>query len=157
GVSRRRAVCYVRRPEGGEPSPSTRRGRMFRRSIASALAALLLASAAPAQAPRLRWQPDQTLTYRVEQATQNVETGDDARAETRTSLKLTKRWRVLAVDASGVATVQLSLLALSLETTTPDGTTNRFDSAAPDQATPALREQLGRYVGPPLAVLRVDG
>jgi hypothetical protein len=139
------------------PVAEHKEGPMVRTSIASALAALLLASAAPAQAPRLRWQPGQVLTYRVEQATQNVETKDDARAETTTRLALTKRWQVLDVDAAGVATVQLSLLALRLETTTPDGATS-FDSAAPDKATPpALREQLGRYVGPPLAVLRVDG
>jgi hypothetical protein len=130
---------------------------MFRRLIASALGVLLLASLAPAQAPRLRWQQGQALTYRVEQATETVETKEDARAETRTSLKLTKRWQVLAVDAAGIATVQLSLTALSLESTPSSGDKQSFDSAAPEKATPALREQLGRYVGPPLAVLRVDG
>jgi hypothetical protein len=61
------------------------------------------------------------------------------------------------VDAAGVATLQMSLVTLRMESTSPKGEVLLFDSAAPDQSTPALREQLSKYVGQPLAVLRVDG
>jgi hypothetical protein len=129
---------------------------MLRRGVASTLGVLVLAGLASAQAPRLHWQVGQVLVYKVEQKTLAVETVSDVKAETSTRLNLTKRWQVLAVDASGVATLQLSLLALNMETKPPSGETLSFDSTAPDKATPALREQLTKYVGPPLAVLRID-
>jgi hypothetical protein len=127
------------------------------------LAVLVLAALAPAQvqAPRLRWQAGQVLVYKVEQTTQAIETVGGAKAETNTRLNLTKRWQVLSVDAAGVATVQLSLQALSMETKSPSGETVAFNSAsldkpAADKAAQALRDQLSKFIGPPLAVLRVD-
>jgi hypothetical protein len=129
---------------------------MLRKGVASTLGVLVLAGLASAQAPRLHWQVGQVLIYKVEQKTHAIETVTDAKAETSTQLNLTKRWEVLAVDASGVATLRLSLLALAMETKPPSGEPLRFDSAAPEQATPALRDQLRQYVGPPLAVMRVD-
>jgi hypothetical protein len=124
--------------------------------MASVCGVLTMAALASAQAPQLRWQPGQVLVYRAEQVTQATETLGEMRSETRTRLNLSKRWQVLGVDA-GVATLQLSLTAMRMETTTPSGQTLLFDSSAPDQSTPALKDQLGKYVGPPLAVLRVDG
>ena len=67
-----------------------------------------------------------------------------------------KRWQVLAVDGAGVATVQLSLTALRLETTPPNGEVLLFDSADLDKSNPQMREQLSRYLNTPLAVLRLD-
>jgi hypothetical protein len=129
---------------------------MFRRAMATVLVGLAVTAQASAQAPRLRWQPGQVLTYKVEQSTVAVESVGDSRVETRTGMRLVKRWQVLGVDAAGVATVQLSLLSLALETASPGGDPLRFDSASPEKSTPALREQLSKFVGPPLAVLRVD-
>src|SRR5581483_4551582 len=82
-----------------------------------------VAAAAPAQAPaaRFRWQTGQVLTYRVEQNTQAAETVGSDKVETKTKLTLVKRWQVQAVDANGVATLQLSLAALRIETTPPNG------------------------------------
>src|SRR5207249_4975021 len=76
--------------------------------------------------------------------------------ETRTKLNLTKRWQVLDVDAAGVATLQLALASLRLETTTPSGGVLLFDSQDADKSDPHMREQLGRFVGQPLALLRMD-
>src|ERR1043166_7945033 len=38
----------------------------------------------------------------------------------------------------------------------PKGETLLFDSADPDKSTPGLKEQLAKFVGPTLAVLRID-
>jgi hypothetical protein len=124
----------------------------------AALAVLVAASAAQAQAPApLRWQAGQVLVYRAEHSTYAAEAVGDGKSETKSRLVVTKRWQVLAVDPAGVATLQFSLGSLLSEITRPDGEVLRFDSADPDKSTPALREQCKQYVGVPLAVLRVDG
>jgi hypothetical protein len=130
---------------------------MIRTGTFAAFATIFLTTAAPAQtAPRFRWQPGQVLTYRVAQVTSASETSDGNSVATSTKLNETKRWQVLAVDAAGTATLQLSLAALRVETTTPKGDAILFDSANLDKSDPAMREQLGRFLGQPLAVLRVD-
>ncbi len=78
-------------------------------------------------------------------------------SETSNKLQLLKRWEVLDVDARGVATLQLKLLALKMETTTPGGDVLVFDSTNLANSTEGLREKLNWYVGPVLAVLCVDG
>ena len=73
------------------------------------LALALSAINAPAAEPRFQWKTGQALTYRVSQSTTAVEalTGKDASVTTvTTQLDLVKRWQVLAVDASGTATLQ---------------------------------------------------
>jgi hypothetical protein len=131
---------------------------MIRRQMTGVLGILLLASTAAAQAPvaRWNWRQGQVLTYQAQQSSIATDRVGDNKDETKTEMKLTKRWQVLAVDASGAATLQLTLLAMSLETTSPGGKTLRFDSANPDKCTPELKDQLTKYVGAPLAVLRVD-
>jgi hypothetical protein len=131
---------------------------MMRRAMAAALAGLVLASGAWAQAPgRWHWQPGQVLVYQVEQVSRAAETVGGTQVEVKTRHRVTKRWQVLGVDASGVATLQLSHQALSYEATRPNGEILRYDSADVDKCTPELREQFSQYVGQPLAVLRVDG
>ena len=124
------------------------------------LAALLGAATAAAQQPnaaRFRWQTGQVLTYRVEQHTAVTETAPDEKeekpvtTETVTKLSVTKRWQVAAVDANGVATLNLSIAAMRLETKRPNGETEVFDSAKPGAAP----EQT-RYIGQVIAVLRID-
>jgi hypothetical protein len=104
-----------------------------------------------------RWQQGQVLTYRVEHVTYACETAENKKNETKTNLNLTKRWRILDVDAAGVATLELSLAALRLETTTPSGGVLLFDSANPEKSDAQMTEELKKFVGPILAVLRVDG
>src|SRR5258708_1675869 len=74
-----------------------------------------------------------------------------------TRLNLSKRRQGPAVDAQGVATLQLALSSLMQEMTNAKGDTLLFDSANLDKSTPDLKDQMSRYVGKPLAVLRVDG
>jgi hypothetical protein len=125
--------------------------------MAAVLAAAAAASLASAQGvARFHWQPSQVLVYTVHETTEATEVVADTQAVTKTQLHLTKRWQVLAVSPTGVATVQLSLSALKFESVTPGGEPLRYDSADPSQSTPDLRAQLGKLIGAPLAVLQVD-
>src|SRR5437867_3803109 len=96
---------------------------MIRAVLLSMIATLLSATSLPTQSdPKIfHWEQGQILTYRVEQITAASETAENKTTETKTKLNLTKRWKILVVDQSGVATVELSLLALRLEQTKPDG------------------------------------
>ena len=102
------------------------------------------------------WVEGQVLTYRAEHETTAVEVTADGKAETKTKLNVTKKWLIKEVDPSGVATLQLSLAALRMETTTPGGGALLYDSAAPDKSDEGLRKQLGKLIGVPLATLRVN-
>ncbi len=118
----------------------------------------LVATASAQGTPwRFHWQPGQVLSYAVESVTTVTETVGGSKIETTSKVSLLKRWQVLAVDGAGVATLQLTLASLRNEQTRPDGGVLLFDSAHPEKSTPELREQMARYVGRPLAVLRVDG
>ena len=132
---------------------------MIRTGMAAGLALLVTAALAPAQtAPaRLHWQTGQVLTYRVEQITSTTETLPDGKAESKTKLNLIKRWQVVAVDAAGVATLQLSVAMMRHEMITPSGDVWLYDSTTPEKSTPDFREQHAKYVGVALALLRVDG
>ena len=130
---------------------------MMLRALTAALVTLGWMQAASAQtAWRFRWQAGQVLTYRVEQQTRSLEVDGDGKVETRTRLSLVKRWRVLAVDKAGVATLQHSLVSLRLQNTAPSGEVLLFDSTNPDKSDPQLREQMTPYVGVPLSTLSVD-
>lgn len=124
--------------------------------VLAALIAVVSSAGAQTPAARFQWKPGQVLTYKFAQATTVTDVVEGTTAETTTKLNETKRWQVLAVDPVGIATLQLSLTALRLETTTPTGATLLFDSANPDKSTPQLKEQVGKFVNQPLAVLRVD-
>lgn len=131
---------------------------MVRLGLFSALVGCLtLGPGVRAQAPawRFQWKSGQVLTYRVEESIKAVEEVEGTKAEASTKINMTKRWQVLAVDAAGVGTIQLSLTALRQETNTGDEPLI-FDSAKPEQSNPQLREQLTKWIGIPLAVLRID-
>lgn len=130
----------------------------MRKYALAVLAGLVLVAPAGAQgAPwRFRWQPNQILTYRVEHVSTATETVGGDKVETTSRVNLVKRWQVLAVDAQGTATLQLSLTALRHEQTRPGGGVLLFDSANPDKSTPELRDQMAKYVGQPVAVVIVD-
>src|ERR1700732_1444284 len=106
---------------------------MIRACFVTVLAGLTLVAANPAQAAgwRFHWQTGQVLVYRLDQVTTASEVVGGKKTETTLKLNDLKRWQVLAVDPTGVATVQLSLGALRVETTTPTGEVLLFDSAHP--------------------------
>lgn len=125
------------------------------------LTGLLVAATAQAQAPgnspaRFRWQAGQVHRYKVEQVTIAAETLDGKETATSTKLNLVKRWEVQGIDPAGVATLRMSLESLRLETKKPDGESIVYDSAKPDPMQAELNSEMGRYVGQPLALLRMD-
>jgi hypothetical protein len=131
---------------------------MIRTWLATAVAGLVLVSSVSAQtaAWQFRWQPGQVLNYRAEQAMSATEVVQGKKTETSQQVNLVKTWKVLAVDAAGVATIQKSLSALRVEQKTFSGEVLVFDSSAPEKSNKDMREQLSKFVGVPLAVLRVD-
>ena len=131
---------------------------MLRKGLTVILAGLVFASAASAQsACRFRWQLGQVLVYRVEESVTASETLTEGKSESKTKTSLVKRWQVQSVDTAGVATLQLSLDKLRLEKTTPGSDVLLFDSSDLAKSDPQLKEQLGRYVGQPIVILRLDG
>lgn len=128
----------------------------MRRVLASLLAVVVLASWASAQAPKLRWTAGQVLLYRVEMSTVAFEQVGENKSETKSVIKVTKRWEVTNVATDGTATLNLSLTSMVQQRTTPSGDTIAYDSANPDKSDPHLAKALAGYVGKPLATLRVD-
>ncbi|HZU38561.1 MAG TPA: hypothetical protein VFA18_21730 [Gemmataceae bacterium] len=120
---------------------------------------LVLASGAMGQdaAWRFQWQAGQTLKYQVEQNFSVTETADGKTTELKVKLSNTKNWKIIGVDQAGVATMELTMSSLHMEQTTPAGETLTFDSSSPDKSTPQLRDQVAKYIGQRLALLRVDG
>jgi hypothetical protein len=130
---------------------------MIRGFLLAAMTGLSVTTAASAQAPvQFRWQPGQVLVYQVEHTTSALDVVKDNKSESKTKLNLTKQWQVLETDPAGVGTLQLSLMALRMEVTTPSGSTLLYDSADAQKSDPHLSEELGKFVGQRLAVLRVD-
>lgn len=122
----------------------------------SVMVGLACGSPALAQNWQFRWAKGQVLTYKAEHVTSVIETAEGSKTATASKLNLIKRWQVTDVDGKGIATLQLSLDAMRTEQTRPSGETLLFDSANPDKSTPELKEQMARYIGVPLAVLRLD-
>jgi hypothetical protein len=122
--------------------------------VAIAGATLVTSPARARDEARLLWKSGQVLVYRVEHDIQVSEVVGTEKSATKSRLSVTKRWQVAEVDAAGVATLQLTLLRLRNEITRPDGEVLVFDSADPKPAEGLA--QFSRYVGPVLAVLRVD-
>ncbi len=126
------------------------------------IAGLCCSASAFADTPmRFRWQTGQVLNYQVQQTTTATETAPDDKNErlttTTTTTKLTcvKRWQVLSVDAEGIATLQLSLTSLKVETTKPNGETVTLDSSKLDPNHPDQKE-MASFLSQPVAVLRVN-
>lgn len=129
----------------------------MRRILASLVALLVVSSWASAQVPvRLRWAPGQVLLYRIEHATEASDNSAEAKNETKSLLRVTRRWQVQGVDAAGVATLQMSIVAMYQERTTPSGDVLKYDSANPATSTPQLKEAMAKFLDTPLATIRVD-
>lgn len=113
---------------------------------------------AGAQAPawRFSWKAGQILNYKVEHVTSVAEVIGGAKEQTTSKLNLSKQWKVLSVDAAGVATLQLTLVSMRNEQTRPSGETLLFDSANPDKSTPALKDSLAKFIGTVIAEIRID-
>jgi hypothetical protein len=131
------------------------------------LALALTVGPAAAQTPlRFQWQQGQTLTYSVQQTTTVTETTlDEATSKpittaTKTTLALTRRWEVRAVDAAGTATLEMAITAMRQEIARPgpldkDGNPT-VDRTTLDSATAEGREQMAAFLNKPVLTVKVD-
>ena len=131
---------------------------MKQRGLAAVVMGLICASAAPAQQAswQFRWQKGQVLSYQAEHKINVEEIVEGSKVVSASKLNVLKRWQVLEIDAQGGATLQLSLGAMRNEQTRPSGEVLLFDSAQADKGTPELKEQMSKFIGKTLAILRID-
>lgn len=131
---------------------------MLIRSVFSLFLVLTLTLPAFAQYPwQFRWQKGQQLTYRIKHITTATEVVEASKLVSSAHLDLVNRWQVLDIDAKGVATLSLTLVSMRNEQKRGSGETLLFDSENLEKSTPELREQMKKYIGQTLAVLRLDG
>jgi hypothetical protein len=131
----------------------------MRRNLASLVACCLVGFAGGVQAgtpAKMAWQAGQVYSYRIEHTTQAIDSVGDSKSETKSVMRAVRDWKCSAVDASGVATLEMSLSNMYQERTTPSGETLVFDSADPEKSTPVLKEAMKKYLNTTLAVIRVD-
>ena len=113
---------------------------MTRPSFAVFIALLVVAPAPAADPLRFAWKPGQVQTYSVSHTTTVSETTRDEKDRKPvnttivTAITLLKRWEVKAVDAAGVATLEMVVTALKQEHTKSNGEKVTLDSATPDGA-----------------------
>jgi len=100
-----------------------------------------------------RFQAGQAITYRIDQETTATDTMGDNSSSVKNRTQVLKRWNVVEVSPTGIATLEMRLLELVLETTRPNGEVLKFNSATPDGP---LKESLAPLVGPVVARMKVD-
>jgi hypothetical protein len=127
------------------------------RWLLAVMLAFVSAGSARAQAPwQFRWEKGQSLVYRVKHITNVAEVVEGAKVESASNLSLVKRWTVAEVDQQGVATLQLTILAMRNEQKRPNGETLVYDSVNLDKSTPELRESMSKFINKTLVTLRVN-
>ncbi len=130
---------------------------MIRASIFALLVSSLAAHAD--DAVRFKFAKGQVLTYTVVQTTKAVETTIDEKTskpvtqENATRHSVTRKWKVADVDDKGVATLEMSIAAMKWEHKLPNGETDIFDSAKPDDLN---KNEMAKLIGPVVAVVRLD-
>lgn len=125
------------------------------------LTAVFLAIAFPVRAEpaRFKFAKGETLAYTILQTTRVTETLVDEKSSkpTETTLQtkatVVRKWKVVDVDATGIATLEMTIASMTWEQALPNGEKEVFDSTSPDDLN---KKEMAKLVGPILAVLRVD-
>jgi hypothetical protein len=108
---------------------------------------------------RFRFAKGQVLAYTIVQTTKATETTIDAKTgkpktqEHVTRHTVQRQWKVADIDIKGMVTLEMSIAAMKWEQQLPNGETDVFDSAKPDDLN---KNEMARLIGPVLAVLRID-
>jgi hypothetical protein len=141
-----------------QASARKQEGPMKQGRLLAVMLGLVWTGAASAQEAswQFQWQKGQVLTYQAEHKTHVEEVVEGSKVVSASKLTVVKRWQIVDVDANGSATLRLSLAAMRNEQTRPSGEVLLFDSANPDKGTPELKEQMSKFVGQTLVVLRID-
>jgi hypothetical protein len=132
---------------------------MSRNIWLATLLGLLAVSSASAQPARFKFEKGQVLTYHIVQTTKATETTIDEKTskpvthEHATKHTADRRWKVVDIDAKGIATLDMTITAMRWEQKLPNGETDVFDSAKPDDLN---KSEMAKLIGPVLAVVRVD-
>ncbi len=131
------------------------------------LVLLLAPTAASADTPlRFQFKPGQVLTYSVRQTTTVSETtiedgtNKPVTAATKTTLALTRRWEVKAVDAAGVATLEMAITAMKQEIVRPGPLDKAgqptVDRTVLDSATDEGQKQMAAFLNKPVLTATLD-
>src|SRR5947207_2535475 len=72
---------------------------------------------------QFRWKKGEALTYKVKHVTTVSEAVEATKSETHSKLDLVKRWSITAVDEQGIATLEMSLVAMRNEQKRVNGDT----------------------------------
>jgi hypothetical protein len=152
GLHRFAGLCYI-----FTLSLSPKEGLVVYRYLFAVLLTLTVALPSFAQASwQFRWTKGLALNYKIKHVTSVVEVVENAKNTSDSQLDLVNRWQVLDVDAKGIATMQLTLTAMRNEQKRGNGDMLLFDSQNLEKSTPELREQMKKYIGTTLAIVRVD-
>ncbi len=131
---------------------------MRTRYLLAILLAQTLVSPALAQVPwQFQWRKGQTLTYKIKHITSVVEVVETTKNGSNSTLDLVNRWQVTDLDDKGVATLSLTLVSMRNEQKRASGDTLLFDSNDLEKSTPELRDQMNKFIGQTVAVVRLDG
>ena len=119
------------------------------------LAGLALAGTASAQGVfKFKLNPGDKLQYQT-QFEYRVETTAEGKSQVSASkLGQLREWHVTDVDKLGVATMELTVLRMTMDRTDPDGKKLTFDSTSKDASDEQLWKHLSKAVGKP--ILRVQ-
>jgi hypothetical protein len=140
---------------------------MIRAFCLALTATLLVVSTGRAQPARFQFEKGQTLAYRIVQTTKineariDEQTGKPIDQEHLTKNTVVRQWKVADVDARGVATLEMTIRSIRWEKKLPSGEMDVFDSAQPDATSDKSvsdfnKQEMAKFVGPVLAVIRVD-
>jgi len=140
---------------------------MMRSFSLAAVVGLCCALPALGEPARFKFEKGQVLTYNVVQATKVNETIIDEKTnkpveqEHITKHTVIRKWKVVDVDAKGVATLEMTIAAMKWQNKGPDGALE-FDSEKPEQGDDPKKvsddnkKEMSRWIGPVLAVIRID-
>lgn len=131
---------------------------MFTRILLSIACILVAAPQTFAQLPwQFKWQKGQTFTYKIKHVTSVTETLEKGTNKSESNLDLVNRWTVSDIDARGIATMSLTLVSMRNEQKRANGEALLFDSQNLEKSTPEFRDQMIKYIGQTVAVVRLDG
>lgn len=101
----------------------------------------------------LQFKTGQTNVFRVEQESIVTDTLGNSTSVVKNRTSVTKEWKVVEVENGLIATMEMRVIQLDVETTRPNGEILKYNSASPDGP---LKESLSPLVGPVVAKIKVD-
>ena len=131
---------------------------MFSRTLLAIACLITITAPTFAQLPwKFQWEKGKSLTYKIKHTTAVVETLEKGTNTSNSQLDLVNRWNVNDIDDKGIATLSMTLVSMRNEQKRGNADPLLFDSQNLEKSTPELREQISKFIGQTLAVVRIDG